>query len=246
MGNVLKSSMGNASSADRALYSASRQGDADKMKQALKDGANVNFVADPHGRTPLHVSAAYNKKDGCRLLLTAGSDLFVRDKAGNTPAELAKEKKIELWRFLDDKANGRAEAEYADDEFERPPSTRGPGTPVSQAAEKQPEPLHSLNPVGNAEEGLEDNAEEGLEDNAEEAEDDNAEEGLEEDNAEEGLEDNAEEAEDGNAEEAEEAALEEAADGEADEESTEVALEDKEGAPDEEAAVEEQEDEDAP
>merc|ERR1711865_1225503 len=245
MGNVLKSSMGNASSADRALYSASRQGDADKMKQALKDGANVNFVADPHGWTPLHVSAAYNKKDGCRLLLTAGSDLFVRDKAGNTPAELAKEKKIELWRFLDDKANGRAEAEYADDEFERPPSTRGPGTPVSQAAEKQPEPLHSLNLVGNTEEGLEDNAEEGEDDNAEEAEDDNAEE-AEDDNAEEGLEDHAEEAEDGNAEEAEEAALEEAADGEADEESTEVALEDKEGAPDEEAAAQEQEDEDAP
>ena len=27
-------------------------------------GANPNFVAEPHGWTPLHVSAAYNKKDG--------------------------------------------------------------------------------------------------------------------------------------------------------------------------------------
>merc|ERR1712166_1021248 len=72
--------MGNASSADRALYTASRQGDADKMRQALKDGANPNFVAEPHGWTPLHVSAAYNKKDGCRVLLTAGSDWSVKDK----------------------------------------------------------------------------------------------------------------------------------------------------------------------
>ena len=29
-------------------------------------------------------------------------------QAGNTPAELAKEKKIELWRFLDDVANGES------------------------------------------------------------------------------------------------------------------------------------------
>ena len=29
-------------------------------------------------------------------------------QAGNTPAELAKEKKIEIWRFLDDVANGES------------------------------------------------------------------------------------------------------------------------------------------
>merc|ERR1712086_396035 len=137
--------MGNASSADRALYTASRQGDADKMRQALKDGANPNFVAEPHGWTPLHVSAAYNKKDGCRVLLTAGSDWSVKDKAGNTPAELAKEKKIEIWRFLDDVANGRTDAEYKDDKFEAA-STRA-GTPASQQQqgdEATPAGLNSL------------------------------------------------------------------------------------------------------
>merc|ERR1712086_135269 len=137
--------MGNASSADRALYTASRQGDADKMRQALKDGANPNFVAEPHGWTPLHVSAAYNKKDGCRVLLTAGSDWSVKDKAGNTPAELAKEKKIEIWRFLDDVANGRTDAEYKDDKFEAA-STRA-GTPTSQQQqgdEATPAGLNSL------------------------------------------------------------------------------------------------------
>eukprot|EP00658_Telonema_sp_P-2_P045179 TRINITY_DN3309_c0_g1_i8.p1 TRINITY_DN3309_c0_g1~~TRINITY_DN3309_c0_g1_i8.p1 ORF type:complete len:187 (-),score=51.05 TRINITY_DN3309_c0_g1_i8:299-859(-) len=110
--------MGNAAGADRALYTASRKGDVDSMRTALKEGANPNFVADPHGWTPLHVSAAYNKEQGCRLLMTAGADWSIKDKAGLTPIELAKKRNVEIWKYLDDVANGRTEAKYASDKFE--------------------------------------------------------------------------------------------------------------------------------
>eukprot|EP00658_Telonema_sp_P-2_P045177 TRINITY_DN3309_c0_g1_i25.p1 TRINITY_DN3309_c0_g1~~TRINITY_DN3309_c0_g1_i25.p1 ORF type:complete len:103 (+),score=16.35 TRINITY_DN3309_c0_g1_i25:206-514(+) len=95
--------MGNAAGADRALYTASRKGDVDSMRTALKEGANPNFVADPHGWTPLHVSAAYNKEQGsrhsareppivlagCRLLMTAGADWSIKDKAGPAAGAMA-------------------------------------------------------------------------------------------------------------------------------------------------------------
>jgi len=88
--------MGNANAVDVQLYRAARIGDGPAMSEALKNGANPNWVAPQHGWTSLHVSAEYRQVAACRLLLASGADPGIEDKNGVTPAELAKRRGIEL------------------------------------------------------------------------------------------------------------------------------------------------------
>ena len=82
--------MGNTN--DSMLYEAARKGDIDSVRAALKNGADPNPHLDetsPHGWSPLHVAANYNKRDVCKMLLYRKADINAQDKHGDTPLDLA-------------------------------------------------------------------------------------------------------------------------------------------------------------
>jgi hypothetical protein len=73
---------------DEELFVAAMDGDAARVKELLRKGANVNAsVAD--GWTPLHLAAAEGHADAAKLLLEHGADVNARTKDGVTPLHLA-------------------------------------------------------------------------------------------------------------------------------------------------------------
>jgi len=71
------------------LHKAAYEGDAEKVKELLKKGADPN-IKDEKGRTPLHEAAYWGRLDVVRLLLVRGADPTVKDKDGRTPLDLAR------------------------------------------------------------------------------------------------------------------------------------------------------------
>jgi FOG: Ankyrin repeat len=66
------------------LLQAAGDGQADKVRRLIKDGANLN-VQDAQGRTPLMI-ATYNKDFAVAKVLTeAGADVNIRDGMLNSP-----------------------------------------------------------------------------------------------------------------------------------------------------------------
>jgi len=108
--------MGNT--ADKQLFASARRGDIGGIRESIKQGARVTGHAEPHGWTPLHAAAVYNKEMACRLLINAKADMMARDKAGKSPLEACKERHPELHRKLDAIMNGATEEQYADENFE--------------------------------------------------------------------------------------------------------------------------------
>jgi hypothetical protein len=80
---------------DEKLFEAVGDGNAAKVRELLKRGANPNAM-DKYGSTPLHFAAAKGYVDVARLLLEHGADANAKDKEGWTPLHLAA-----LWGHAD-------------------------------------------------------------------------------------------------------------------------------------------------
>ena len=69
---------------DKELFDAVGKGDAAKVRELLKRGANPN-ARNELGDTPLHLAAFWGHADVARLLLEHGADVNARDASGRTP-----------------------------------------------------------------------------------------------------------------------------------------------------------------
>jgi hypothetical protein len=75
-------------SLDKEFFEAVRSGDAARVSELLKRGANPN-VQDKKGWTPLHWAAGRGYAEIVRLLLEYGADANARDKDARTPLHFA-------------------------------------------------------------------------------------------------------------------------------------------------------------
>jgi uncharacterized protein len=69
---------------DEQLLSAVSKGSSSKVKQLIKSGANINFIEDSTGETPLMIACDSNFLAIVYILVKAGADLNIRDKFGRT------------------------------------------------------------------------------------------------------------------------------------------------------------------
>ncbi len=72
-----------------ALHKAALVGNAERVKELLKKGADPN-TQDKYGWTPLHKAAYWGRLDVVELLLVYGADPTVEDEDGRTPLDLAR------------------------------------------------------------------------------------------------------------------------------------------------------------
>ena len=84
-----------------AYHWAAKLGDL-KMLQILMDYGLYHNQKDYKGRTPLYLAAMNNHKDICYYLLNKGGNIYLKDKNGLTPADVAgsKEMKSFLMDFI--------------------------------------------------------------------------------------------------------------------------------------------------
>ncbi len=82
---------------DRGLgalhYAAMRANSADTIDHFVKSGLSVN-EPDSEGRTPMHIAVALGDQANVRALLSQKADATLENKLGETPADIAKEKKL--------------------------------------------------------------------------------------------------------------------------------------------------------
>jgi len=69
------------------LHVAVMQGDADRVKQLLAEGAYINAV-DDMGDTPLHMSIVYDNTEIAKILIDAGANVNAKDDEGYTPLHM--------------------------------------------------------------------------------------------------------------------------------------------------------------
>jgi hypothetical protein len=84
---------------DQNLFDASRDGDLEKAKRALENGANVNFKWD-YGTTPLHQASQNGHDAVVSLLLDKGANVHVKGFLGMTPLHRASWEGYEVIVFL--------------------------------------------------------------------------------------------------------------------------------------------------
>lgn len=87
----------------QALHYATAMGNLDDMREALANGAGVNFQSLHMQDTPLHVAIMSKSVDAVHLLLDAGAELNIPNHDGRTPlheAAFAYQKQPEIWRTL--------------------------------------------------------------------------------------------------------------------------------------------------
>jgi hypothetical protein len=84
---------------DQNLLDASRDGDLEKAKRALENGANVNFKWD-YGTTPLHQASQNGHDAVVSLLLDNGANVHVKGFLGMTPLHRASWEGYEFVVFL--------------------------------------------------------------------------------------------------------------------------------------------------
>jgi cytohesin len=70
------------------LHSAASAGDAERVRELLKKGADPN-AKNERGWTPLHLAAFWGRVDVVKLLLEHGVDPNVQDENGGTPLHVA-------------------------------------------------------------------------------------------------------------------------------------------------------------
>lgn len=75
------------------VFRALSQGDMTRLIFCLKAKPELANVRDPAGQTPLHIAAQKGMADTTRLLLNLGGDAALKDQAGKTAADIAKEKR---------------------------------------------------------------------------------------------------------------------------------------------------------
>ena len=87
--------------ANEALVNGAFQGNADKVAEALENGADVNFH-DRHGDTALHgASCCRPFLEICKILIEHGADIDARESNGMTALHLAaRDGNVEIGRYL--------------------------------------------------------------------------------------------------------------------------------------------------
>lgn len=73
------------------LYNAVKAGKIEKIKELIRNGANVNYVFRPeeYGNTPLHMAAYFAMNDIIKLLIDNGADVNCYSLEGKTPLDYA-------------------------------------------------------------------------------------------------------------------------------------------------------------
>jgi ankyrin repeat protein len=79
-----------ASGPSLQLLDAARNGESDKARKLIDEGAAPN-AKDAQGRTPLHLAAANGHQQTSDVLLQCGANINALDKSGKTPLDLAVE-----------------------------------------------------------------------------------------------------------------------------------------------------------
>lgn len=85
------------------LHYATAHGDLDGMREALANGANVDFRSLHMQDTPLHVAIMSKSVDAVHLLLDAGAELNIPNRDGRTAlheAAFTYQKQPEVWQAL--------------------------------------------------------------------------------------------------------------------------------------------------
>ena len=85
--------------ADRALLDAAEKGNIEAVKWHLDAGADVNAQDNDIRWTPLHVAAAFGRKEIAELLLANGADVNAKSKRGTPLSNAVKsgDKEIVEW-----------------------------------------------------------------------------------------------------------------------------------------------------
>ena len=86
---VLRQSPPTAKAPDIPLWEAAMNGNIKAVKQHLAAGTDVDTRDDAYGWTALHWAAVENNKELAELLVANGANVNARDKAGDTPLDLA-------------------------------------------------------------------------------------------------------------------------------------------------------------
>ena len=73
---------------NEGLREAIKAGDNDLCMELLKQNADPNY-RDRQGNTPLHMAALFQRTDVAKALLLAGSDLTLKNGAGELPERMA-------------------------------------------------------------------------------------------------------------------------------------------------------------
>lgn len=76
---------------DQQLLEAASDGDADKVAELVRKGANIN-VKDRWGWAPMSMAAYGGYPDIAKILIEAGADLDYQDVDGDSPLDLATNK----------------------------------------------------------------------------------------------------------------------------------------------------------
>ncbi|CAD8132990.1 unnamed protein product [Paramecium pentaurelia] len=73
------------------LHIACRYGSIQVVEELINNNANLD-ITDMAGWTPLHVAAFYQRAQVCQLLLKSGADFRTRNRDGNVPQDLVRDK----------------------------------------------------------------------------------------------------------------------------------------------------------
>ena len=75
------------------ILGAARQNRGEIIEMLLKNKAEVNIKNKSGEETALHYAAEYNSADAAKVLLANGADKTAKNTSGNTPLDVAKNKK---------------------------------------------------------------------------------------------------------------------------------------------------------
>lgn len=70
------------------LCDATRDGNIEKMKSLIAEGADVNAKSQ-RGNTPLHIATIGNRKNVVELLIANGTDASLENELGQNPMDIA-------------------------------------------------------------------------------------------------------------------------------------------------------------
>jgi ankyrin repeat protein len=76
---------------NQAFFGACVEGQTETMKFLMKKGADVNYIGDELGETPLMAAAQMGHAETVKILLAQGADPNVKEKQGKTALSLALE-----------------------------------------------------------------------------------------------------------------------------------------------------------